>query len=107
MWVMRRPSIPALATFAVVAGVVAVVFWQVDPRLILSNTSTTGGDTGAHFGLAAYLKSNLIPSGHLTGWFPGPYDGQPLYTYYFTLPDTLAASSCTKVVTFCHPMVVL
>jgi len=88
---MRRPSGPALATFAVVAGVIVIVLWQVDPRLLLSNTTTTGGDTGAHFGLAAFLKSNLIPHGHLTGWFPGAYDGLPLYTFYFPLPDTIAA----------------
>jgi len=88
---MRRFSGPSLATLAVVAAVVVIVLWQVDPRLLLSNTTTTGGDTGAHFGLAAFLKSNLIPSGHLTGWFPGAYDGLPLYTFYFPLPDTLAA----------------
>jgi 6-pyruvoyl-tetrahydropterin synthase related domain len=52
---------------------------------------TTGGDTGAHFGLAQFLKSNLLPHGHVTGWFPGAYDGMPLNTFYFPLPDTLAA----------------
>jgi len=91
MCLMRRPSGPSLATLFAVAAVMGVVIWQVDPHLLLSNTTTTGGDTGAHFGLAAFLKSNLIPSGHLTGWFPGAYDGLPLYTFYFPLPDTLAA----------------
>ena len=27
----------------------------------------------------------------MTGWFPGAYDGLPLNTFYFPLPDTLAA----------------
>jgi hypothetical protein len=91
MCLMRRPSGPTLATLAAVGAVIAIVVWQVDPGLLLANTATTGGDTGAHFGLAMFLKQNLLPSGHLTGWFPGAYDGLPLYTYYFPLPDTLAA----------------
>ncbi len=89
---MRRPSGPALATFAVVAAVIVVVIWQCDPALLLANTMTTGGDTGAHFGLAQFLKSNLLLHGHVTGWYPGAYDGQPLNTFYFPLPDTLAAA---------------
>jgi len=88
---MRRLSGPSLTTLIVVLAVIGIVIWQVDPSLLLANTTTTGGDTGAHFGLAAFLKSNLIPNGHLTGWFPGAYDGLPLNTYYFPLPDTLAA----------------
>ena len=88
---MRRPSAPALATLTVIVAVIGIVIWQCDPRLLLSNTMTTGGDTGAHFGLAQFLKSNLLPHGHVTGWFPGAYDGMPLNTFYFPLPDTLAA----------------
>ncbi len=70
---------------------IVVVIWQCDPALLLANTMTTGGDTGAHFGLAQFLKTNLLPHGHVTGWFPGAYDGLPLNTFYFPLPDTLAA----------------
>ena len=64
---MRRPSGPAIATFAVVFAVIAVVIWQVDPSLLLANTMTTGGDTGAHFGLlevgppAARPPDGLVP----------------------------------------------
>jgi len=75
----------------VVAAVIVVVIWQCDPALLLANTMTTGGDTGAHFGLAQFLKTNLLLHGHVTGWFPGAYDGLPLNTFYFPLPDTLAA----------------
>jgi len=88
---MRRPAAPALATLCVIGAVIGVVVWAMDPALLLSNTTTTGGDTGAHFALAAFLKSTLIPSGHVTGWNPGAYDGFPLNTFYFPLPDTLAA----------------
>ena len=34
----------------------------------------------------AFLKSNLLPHGQLTGWDPDWYDGFPLYTFYFPCP---------------------
>jgi hypothetical protein len=37
-----------------------------------------------------YMRS-MITHGHLTGWYPGWYDGMPLYTFYFTLPDFFVA----------------
>ena len=73
----------------VVVGVVAVVLWQLHLPLLLSATTTTGGDTGAHFMMPAYFNSNLFP--HLTGWDPAWYDGYPIYTFYFVLPDVLVA----------------
>jgi hypothetical protein len=88
---MRRPAAPSIITFGAIAGVVAVVLWQLHPSLLLSNTTITGGDTGAHVGLAGFLKTNLLPHGHMTGWDPGAYDGFPLNTLYFPLPDFLAA----------------
>ena len=36
--------------------------------------------------LPAFLKTDLLPQGRLTGWDPGWYDGFPLYTFYFPLP---------------------
>ena len=33
----------------------------------------------------------LLSHGHLTGWDPGWYDGFPLYTFYFTIPDLFIA----------------
>jgi hypothetical protein len=88
---MRRPVAPKLATGAAVVAVIAVVIWQMDPGLLLANTTTTGGDTGAHVALAAYLKTHLLPHLHLTGWYPGAYDGLPLYTFYFPFSDLVAA----------------
>ncbi len=88
---MRRPSLPALTTLVAVLSVIVVVVVACDPRLLFANTMTTGGDTGAHFGLAQFLKTNLLPHLKVTGWFPGAYDGMPLNTFYFPLPDTLAA----------------
>jgi len=84
-------DLPRLAVFVGIAGVIWVVLWQLHPNLLLTNTTTTGGDTGAHVALPAFLKASLLPSLHLTGWYPGWYNGFPLYTYYFVLPDLIAA----------------
>jgi len=86
-WLARRA--PALATLASVAGVIAIVLWQLHLPMLLSATTTTGGDTGAHFMMPSLFNNILFP--HLTGWDPGWYDGYPAYTYYFVLPDLLVA----------------
>ncbi|HUO47190.1 MAG TPA: hypothetical protein VMU09_00015 [Acidimicrobiales bacterium] len=88
---VRSPLAPKLVTLAAVVAVIGVVFWQMNPSQLLADTTTTGGDTGAHVALAAYLKSHLVPGLHLTGWYPGAYDGLPLYTFYFPLSDLTAA----------------
>lgn len=88
---MRRPSTAALATALAVAGAVGIVLWQLDPRLLLADTLMTGGDTGAHVATVAFLRTELLPHLRLTGWDPEWFDGFPLYTFYFPLPDLLAA----------------
>ncbi len=81
--------LPSAATALVVLGVLTVVLWQVHLPLLLSSTTTTGGDTGSHYMMPAYFNTNLFP--HLTGWNPYWYDGYPDYTFYFVLPDVLVA----------------
>jgi hypothetical protein len=83
--------LPAIATAVAVVGVIAVVLWQVHLNLLLSNTTTTGGDTGAHFAMPAFIRSNLLSHGRITGWDPSWYDGYPIYTFYFVLPDLITA----------------
>jgi len=83
--------LPALSTLVVIGGVIGVTLWQLHLGLLFENTTTTGGDTGAHFMMPAFMKSNLLAHGQLTGWDPGWYDGYPIYTFYFVLPDALAA----------------
>jgi hypothetical protein len=80
---------PGLASALVVIGVVAVVLWQVHLPMLFTDTTTTGGDTGAHFMMPSLFNTLLFP--HLTGWDPGWYDGYPAYTFYFVLPDVLVA----------------
>src|SRR5579884_3822442 len=86
---MRRLSASSLATFVAVGGMVAFVFWQLEPSLLLLNTTTAGGDTGAHVALPAFLRDHLLPHARLTGWDPQWYDGFPLFTFYFPLPSLL------------------
>jgi len=89
---MRRlRRMGALAWFDVVAvaTVIIVVFWSLHPSLVLSSTLITGGDTGSHLALPAFMRSqgDLL---HLTPWYPGWFDGMPAYTYYFVFADYLA-----------------
>jgi hypothetical protein len=64
---------------------------QLHPSLLLSSGTTTGGDNGGHYALPAFLNSGLLSHGQLTGWDPSWYDGFPLYTFYFVLPDLFTA----------------
>lgn len=78
-------------TTIIVMVVVGMVLWQLGgASALLSNTTTTGGDTAAHYLMPAVL-SQFLHSGHLTGWYPGWYDGLPLYSFYFVLPDLFVA----------------
>jgi uncharacterized membrane protein len=88
---VRRPSLPELAAAVAVLGAVGIVLWQLDPSLLFSGTTATGGDTGAHVATVAFLRTELLPHLHLTGWDPEWYDGFPLSTFYFPLPDLFAA----------------
>ena len=78
-----------LVEAASVLAVIAVTVWELHPNLLFSSSLITGGDTGSHVALPAYLRSqgNLF---NLTPWYPGWFAGMPAYTYYFVLPDFLA-----------------
>ncbi len=82
--------VPGAITVITIAAVIIVTLSQLHPSLLFSNTTTTGGDTGAHIAMPKYMET-MLSHGHLTGWDPGWYDGFPLYTFYFTLPDFFIA----------------
>jgi hypothetical protein len=82
--------VPGAITVITIASVIVVTLSQLHPSMLLTNTTTTGGDTGAHVAMPKFLESLLV-HGHLTGWDPGWYDGFPLYTFYFTIPDLFIA----------------
>jgi hypothetical protein len=88
-WLLRLVGPGSWAIWAnliCVLGVIVVTLSQLHPSLLFAQTTTAGGDTGAHVALPAFLKNDLLPEGRLTGWDPGWYDGFPLYTFYFPLP---------------------
>jgi phosphomannomutase len=76
---------------AVLAATVGVVAWQLHPSLLVSDTTTAGGDMGAHVALPAYLRSHLLAHGRITGWSPEWYDGYPAFVFYFPLPSLAIA----------------
>src|SRR5215216_228292 len=82
-------------------GVVAVccvfVLFQLHPDLLLRNTTTTGGDTGAHVWWPAYLRDHLLPQGRIAGWAPDWYAGFPAGQFYFPLPALLIVTLDTLV----------
>jgi hypothetical protein len=74
---------------ALVLVIIGVVIWSLHPSLLFSSSLITGGDTGSHLVLPAYLRSQNDIF-HLTPWFPGWFDGLPAYSFYFILPDIFA-----------------
>ena len=89
MRAMRRLSVLGWIDAVAIVVVMVVVVWSMHPNLVFSSTLITGGDTGAHLVLPAFLRSqgDLL---HLTPWYPGWFAGMPAYTYYFVLPDFVA-----------------
>jgi hypothetical protein len=65
------------------------VWFTLQPDLLLSNTTTNGGDTGAHVWWPAYLRDHILPKWRLTGWAPDWYAGFPAGVFYFPLPSLL------------------
>jgi len=59
-----------VVTASVVALCSAFVFWQMQPDLIFSDTTPTGGDLGAHVWGPAFLRDELLPNFQLSGWTP-------------------------------------
>ncbi|MHB1208163.1 MAG: hypothetical protein ACYC1I_00470 [Acidimicrobiales bacterium] len=88
-WFRRHYSPLGLVDAGVILVVIYITVWSLHPSLIFSSSLITGGDTGAHLALPAYLKTtgNIF---NLTPWYPGWFAGMPAYTYYFVLPDLLA-----------------
>jgi uncharacterized membrane protein len=86
---MRRPSLQAVVTAAVVVGAAVFILLQLQPGLIAAATTPAGGDMGAHVWGPAFLRDHLLPHGRITGWTQDWYDGFPAYHYYFPLPSLL------------------
>ncbi len=75
--------------FVTVAVAALYVWFTLQPDLLLANTTTNGGDTGAHVWWPAYLRDHILPKWRLTGWTPDWYAGFPGGFFYFPLPSLL------------------
>src|SRR5438552_3337673 len=88
----RRPWWDRLEIWTGAAIVVACclfVLFQLQPDLLLRNTTPAGGDTGAHVWWPAYLRDHLLPQGRIAGWAPDWFAGFPAGQFYFPFPALL------------------
>ncbi|MET0275476.1 MAG: hypothetical protein ABW211_01370, partial [Acidimicrobiia bacterium] len=76
------------ASLAIVAACCIYVLVQLRPGLLVLDTTTAGGDTGAHVWFPAFLRDHLLPW-RLTGWSPDYYAGFPAGQFYFPFPALL------------------
>lgn len=86
----RRTLDPAMAgarAGAVLIGVLTVIiFLRLRPDLLLSSTTPTGGDNGAHIWTADYVRRELLPHLRATGWSNDWFSGVPVLGFYFPFP---------------------
>ncbi len=73
-------------SLAVAVGCAVFVLLQLRPDLLISDTTPSGGDMGAHVWGPAYMRDHLLSQGRLTGWTPDWYAGFPAYVYYMIAP---------------------
>ena len=78
-----RVSSPSSSGWAALLAILAVV----NPRLLLSATTPTGGDMAAHVAVPAYLRDVLLPQGRILGWSQDWFAGYPVFYFYFPLPS--------------------
>jgi hypothetical protein len=81
-------SLSILVTLLVVYG---MLFYAFTPDIIFRDTTTAGGDTGAHNYPAKFFIDELFPDFRMTGWDMGWFAGTPMFTFYFPLPFFLIA----------------
>ena len=77
------PLLPAL----LIAGTSLIILVVLNPWLLLSATTPTGGDMGAHVYGPAFLRDTLLPEGRIMGWSNDWFAGFPAFYFYFPLPS--------------------
>ena len=82
----RLRKIPVLPIVLVV-GASLIIFVVMNPWLIFTATTPTGGDMGAHVFGPAYLRDNLLSEGRILGWSNDWFAGFPAFYFYFPLPS--------------------
>jgi hypothetical protein len=85
----RRRMIRWGVDITVLAVCVVFVVLQLQPGLLVRNTTPAGGDMGAHVWAPAYLRDHLLPSLQLAGWTADWYAGFPAFQFYMVVPSLL------------------
>ena len=62
-----------------------MLFLCFPPTELFKNTTTNGGDMGAHNYAAKFFIDNLLPNFRMSGWDMGWFAGMPMLTFYFPL----------------------
>ncbi|HEY8525498.1 MAG TPA: hypothetical protein VIL48_11070 [Acidimicrobiales bacterium] len=83
----QRRLVRTATDVIVVAACVAFLIWQLQPSLLVRNTTPAGGDMGAHVWGPAYLRDQLLPNFQIAGWTPDWYAGFPAYQFYMVVPS--------------------
>jgi len=89
-------TLSLIITFLVIYG---MLFYTFTPDVIFKDTTTAGGDTGAHNYCAKFFTEELFPNFRMTGWDMGWFAGTPMFTFYFPLPFFLIAL-LSKIIAF-------
>ncbi len=84
---IKAPTASGVITFVTVVGASLFTFSQLQPHLLFTDTTTAGGDMGAHTWTPLYVRDHVLPHWRLTGWTPDWYDGFPALWFYFPFPS--------------------
>jgi hypothetical protein len=83
----RQRLVTGWPAVLIIASVSLIVLVVLNPWLILSSTTPTGGDMGAHVLGPAFLRDTLLPEGRILGWSDDWFAGFPAFYFYFPLPS--------------------
>ncbi len=82
----------SIVNVATLLGIFLFLLSHFRPDLLLSNTTTTGGDTASFNYMAKYMRDYLLPRGQIVGWSPDWFAGIPIFQFYFPLPFVMIAA---------------
>lgn len=73
------------------ASIVVILLVTLRVDLLLSESTATGGDMGAHIYPPVFLREELLPGGQTSGWSDGWFAGMPMLHFHFPLVPFLQA----------------
>ena len=82
----RADGLPRWVVPVGIGAVMVAVFVVLNPVLLFTANTPSGGDMGAHVLVPAYLRDTLLPEGRILGWSNSWFGGFPVFYFYFPLP---------------------